>query len=169
MRSVFAFCCFLLLTSGPRSVLGHGAPTDGQPPVPEGAIGANPVSTVDDPPEVWWDVLAGLDFRSGELNPELEVFIGQEVKIPGFMVPLEDFAREVSEFLLVPYVGACIHMPPPPPNQLVYVKMKDDTRVRNPLWDPIWIYGTLELEETTNMYGSVSFKLSGTEAKPYER
>lgn len=53
-------------------------------------------------------------------NPDLE---GQSVQISGYILPLtENQTQQVSEFLLVPYVGACIHVPSPPPNQIVYVK-----------------------------------------------
>ena len=122
----------------------------------------------DDPPEVLWDVLWGLDYRTGEISPELQQHIGKEVKSPGFMVPLEDWAEEASEVLLVPYVGACVHTPPPPPNQLVYVLMDGGETVEVSFWDPVWIYGTLVVEETTNVYGAVSFKMSGTDVQPYE-
>ena len=153
----------VILTSGPRSLEGLGvadtAPSD--PPVASVDVG-------DDPPVVMWDVLAALDYRDGTIGDELSPFVGKEVRVPGFMVPLEDFANEVSEFLLVPYVGACVHTPPPPPNQLVYVKMEGQQSVEVSFWDPVWIYGKLEVEETENVYGSVSFLLSGTEVKPYE-
>ena len=159
----------LLVTSGPRSVQGlvgvdESAETAGQSDgVRDGAV-----APADDPPAVMWDVLAGLDYRTGEIGPELSPFVDKEVRIPGFMIPLEDWADEVSEFLLVPYVGACVHTPPPPPNQLVYVKMKNDTGVAVSFWDPVWIHGTLAVEETTNQYGSVSFTLQGTAVKPYQ-
>ena len=47
------------------------------------------------------------------------------IKMPGFIVPLEMGSSGVTEFILVPYVGACIHTPPPPPNQLVFVTAKE--------------------------------------------
>ena len=53
---------------------------------------------------------------------------GQDVEIPGYALPLEYSGTEISEFLLVPYVGACIHVPPPPPNQIVYVRFADGIR-----------------------------------------
>lgn len=153
----------MIVTSGPRSVEGLAAPLPASsPPSSE-----TEPKRVDDPPEVLWQMLAGLDYRTGDVSAELQEFVGKEVKIPGFMVPLEDFAEDVSEFLLVPYVGACVHTPPPPPNQLVYVEMTGDKKTPVTYWDPIWIHGTLEIEETTNMYGQVSFKLSGIEVQPY--
>lgn len=150
-----------ILTIGPRSVEGRTAA-----PAPEGAadVAINP----DDPPEVMWDVLAGLNLSTGELSEELAKFVGKEVKVPGFMLPLEDWAERAAEFLLVPYVGACVHTPPPPPNQLVYIEMAENERVEVSYWDPVWIHGTLEIEETVNVYGSVSFKMTGMKLTPYE-
>ena len=173
-RFVIAFLAVcggaLIVTSGPRTVQGRNAEVEAPPqPAPSEAASPDIVAPpADDPPEVLWDMLAGLNYMSGEIAPELAEFVGKEVRIPGFMVPLEDFSSEVSEFLLVPYVGACVHTPPPPPNQLVDVEMSGEERVPVTYWDPIWIHGTLEVEETTNMYGSVSFKLAGTKLEPYE-
>lgn len=166
MGAVAPFAAFVILTSGPRSVLGHASD-----PVAATLLESAPaavVATTNDPPEVLWRTLSGLDYMSGVISDELKPFLGQEVKIPGFMVPLEDFAEQASEFLLVPYVGACVHTPPPPPNQLVYVKMEGDERVPVSFWDPVWIHGTLVLEETTNQYTLVSFKLDGTKVEKYE-
>ena len=150
---------WLALTSGPRSVLADRS----------GGTGTRPASVPGDSIEVDWQLLASLDYRTGEVSRELESVVGRGVKVPGYMVPLEDWAGEVSEFLLVPYVGACVHTPPPPPNQLVYVKMEKGQRVPVSFWNPVWIHGTLTVEETTNLYGSVSFKMAGVSITPYER
>lgn len=158
----------VLLTSGPRSVLGSSPSADRSTVAGPGAELLAALPDLDDPPEVMWDVLAGLDLTSGEASEELAPFIGKEVRVPGFMVPLEDFAEEVTEFLLVPYVGACVHTPPPPPNQLVYVEMEGDEKVEVSFWEPVWIRGVLEVEETSNVYSSVSFKQTGVEVTPYE-
>src|SRR5687768_227568 len=68
-----------------------------------------------------WRMLAGLDYNTGEMTPALSQANGKRVRVPGYMVPLDDSASGVDEFILVPYYGACIHTPPPPPNQMVYV------------------------------------------------
>jgi hypothetical protein len=62
-------------------------------------------------------MMRGLNFRTGEMSPEWQGIINGVSRGPGYMVPLEDNLREVTEFLLVPCPGACIHVPPPPPNQ----------------------------------------------------
>ena len=149
---------WLALTSGPRSVLAD--PSDG--------ARTRAASVPRDSTEVGWHLLATLDYRTGEMSGELESVVGRGVRVPGYMVPLEDWAGEVSEFLLVPYVGACVHTPPPPPNQLVFVRMEKGQRVPVSFWEPVWIHGTLTVEETTNLYGSVSFLMAGTSITPYE-
>lgn len=171
-KSAMALVAFaaamLILTSGPRSLQGLTTTAEAAPPAPDDVSATLLEADVDDPPEVLWKVLAGLDYTNGEVSAELQQFVGQEVKVPGFMLPLEDWAETASEFLLVPYVGACVHTPPPPPNQLVYIEMEGAKTVPVTFWDPVWIHGTLEIEETTNLYGSVSFKMVGTSVEPYE-
>ena len=123
---------------------------------------------VDEPTEVGWRLLASLDYRTGEPGEELAALAGKLVKIPGFTVPLEDWASSAAEFLLVPYVGACIHTPPPPPNQLVYIEMEDGKRAKLDGWNPVWVEGVLEIEITESVYGDVGFTLTGQRVYPYE-
>ena len=67
---------------------------------------------------------------------------GQTVRMPGYLLPLEFSGKDVTEFLLVPYVGACIHSPPPPPNQIVHVKA--ETPVGGlAVFAPIWVTGRM--------------------------
>lgn len=115
--------------------------------------------------EVDWRLLGQMDYISGEASPELKALDGQLVKIPGFMVPLEDNQRETTEFLLVPTPQACIHVPAPPPNQMVYVKMKKRAETA---FGPIWVHGELKLVTKKSMYGDASFELSGEFIEPYK-
>lgn len=115
--------------------------------------------------EVDWRLLGDMDYITGKSSSELQALDGKAVKIPGFMVPLEDNKKDVVEFLLVPSPQACIHVPPPPPNQMVYVKMKRGTDVA---MGPIWVYGTLNLVTKKSMYGDASFELVGEAIEPYK-
>lgn len=116
-------------------------------------------------PEVTWETLLQLDYVTGEVSPELKSLDNKTVKIPGFMVPLEDDQKSVKEFLLVPTPQACIHVPPPPSNQMVYVKMNSSgTKVA---YGPIWIYGKLKLTAKKHMYGEASFEMEGDFIEPY--
>lgn len=114
--------------------------------------------------EVDWRLLGQMDYVSGKSSSELQALNGREVKIPGFMVPLEDNQRAVTEFLLVPSPQACIHVPAPPPNQMVYVKMKKGVEVA---FGPIWVYGTLNLVTKRSIYGEASFEIIGDSVEPY--
>jgi uncharacterized protein len=76
-------------------------------------------------------------------------------------VPLEDYAEEFDEFLVVPWSGACIHTPPPPPNQMIHSLMKGGSRARVPWWEPVWVEGVLHVIPTNSPYGIVSYQLEG--------
>jgi hypothetical protein len=113
-----------------------------------------------------WRMLAGLDVPTGNVPADLAAVLGRSVRLPGYVVPLEDDARDVSEFLLVPSFGACIHTPPPLPNQMVYVVMEPGRDVDVDWWgfDPIWIEGILEITDEDSPYGAVAFSMRGTDA-----
>lgn len=116
--------------------------------------------------EVDWRLLGELDYITGNAPNELKSLDGKEVKIPGFMVPLEDNVKAVTTFLLVPSPQACIHVPPPPPNQMVLVDM-DAAANAKVEFGPIWIYGVLSLKAKRHMYGESSFSMKGTHIEPY--
>ena len=73
---------------------------------------------------------------------------GKPVRIPGYLLPLEFDGDQVSEFLLVPYVGACIHTPPPPPNQIVHVKTREAYTLDGGLYTPVWVNGLMKTEQS---------------------
>jgi hypothetical protein len=83
-----------------------------------------------------------IDRRNRMVVQELD---GELVRIPGFALPLETSATAVSEFLLVPSIGACIHTPVPPANQLVFVKLNQSYKMSK-LYEPIWITGRMKIE-----------------------
>lgn len=122
------------------------------------------------PVTVNWQTLQTLNFNVPQSQQKAPVLAlsGKRVSIPGFMVPLEDDLDVVTEFLLVPYAGACIHVPPPPPNQIVYVKMNKNTKVQVTFTDPILVTGTLQISTVQSPYGDVSYDLSGESVVPYQ-
>lgn len=118
--------------------------------------------------EVDWRLLADLDYFSNKPVGELATLDGKSVRIPGFMVPLEDDQKAVTEFLLVPSPQACIHVPPPPPNQMVLVTMdkRAGAEVAN---GPIWVYGVLEIKPHRHLYGESSFQMKGIKIESYRQ
>lgn len=74
---------------------------------------------------------------------------GEQVRMPGYLLPLELRGTEVTEFLLVPYVGACIHVPPPPANQIVHVRLAENESYQSTeLFEPVWVTGVLSTTAT---------------------
>ncbi len=114
-----------------------------------------------------WKVLGGLNYLTGEKSETLAKLHGKQVRVPGFIVPLDDFAEEVTEFLLVPYFGACVHVPPPPPNQMVYVRMKGGKKHRIGWWDPVYIEGKLTIEQYDSAYGAAGFQMEAEKVTEY--
>lgn len=99
--------------------------------------------------------------------PLVESLNGELVKIPGFVVPLEGDVDAITEFLLVPYFGACVHVPPPPSNQIVYVMFSEGVPIDN-LYDAVWVTGTLSTEGWQGDIASVGYRLSGISVSPFE-
>ena len=86
-------------------------------------------------------------FQSSRTVGELD---GLDIRIPGFVVPVETTATgKLKEFFLVPYFGACIHLPPPPANQIIYGRLADPIDMVN-IWDAFWMEGTLKVEDVSN-------------------
>ncbi len=83
------------------------------------------------------------------INNEL---IGTEIRLPGFVLPLEYDGQKVTSFLLVPYAGACIHTPPPPANQMVHVSYPDGIEISG-LFTPVWIEGKMNAELSVQNIG----------------
>lgn len=98
-------------------------------------------------------------------NPAL---VGQAIRIPGFVVPLEETKDGLKEFLLVPYFGACIHSPPPPANQIIHVLPKTAAKgVRS--MDPVWISGTLAQVKTDSYMGAAGYRVEAVVVEPYKQ
>ena len=107
------------------------------------------------------------------INTELD---GQTVRIPGYILPLEFSGKDITEFLLVPYVGACIHTPPPPPNQIVHVKAA--VPIKNvTVFSAVWVTGRLaavSMKKTLSLVDgasdiSVGYSLQANEVEIYRQ
>ncbi len=99
--------------------------------------------------------------------PTNPAIVGQVVRLPGFVVPLEDSKEGLKEFLLVPYFGACIHSPPPPANQIVHVLPKTPAKGLRSM-DTVWIVGTVTTLRTDSYMGASSYRIEATSVLPYE-
>ncbi|WP_431520162.1 DUF3299 domain-containing protein [Pseudoalteromonas piscicida] len=103
-----------------------------------------------------------------DLNaPVVKELDGQHVSLPGFVVPLEGNSEVLTEFLLVPYFGACIHVPPPPPNQIVHVKFKDGVPIES-LYDAITVSGTIKVATWKGDIAQTGYMMEAKGVAPFE-
>jgi len=120
----------------------------------------------DDDPRVQ-EIMKELE-ASYKAAPINEAMDGKRIKLPGFVVPLEGDGKAVSEFLLVPYYGACIHVPPPPANQTVFVSVASgEAEIRN-AFDVVWVSGTLNAKSFDSDLATAGYQLEAITVEPYE-
>lgn len=132
--------------------------------------------------EVTWDDLMPEGWMPPEMSEEHDPFSNpqpsepapvvpalnaKKIRIPGYVIPLKFDQDAVTEFLLVPFVGACIHVPPPPENQMVYVKLKQPL-VSEELWAPVWVSGTMRTEASLTQYATAGYRINDAITEPYE-
>lgn len=91
------------------------------------------------------EIVIKLSAHARATNPALDK---QLIRMPGYLLPLEFVGQKVTEFLLVPFVGACIHSPPPPPNQIVYVKSDRPIDIKT-AFEAVWITGHISARPAT--------------------
>lgn len=93
---------------------------------------------------------------------------GKIIKMPGFVVPVETDGEIVHEFLLVPYHGACVHVPPPPANQTVYVKTTEKSVGKFGYFDTVWVTGLLTVEKTKSKIAESGYTIIATKVELYK-
>lgn len=121
-----------------------------------------------------WEILASYDLKKKVVSKELKEKLDKEVLVAGFIIPLDFEAQKVSEFLLVPYVPSCAHVPPPTENQIVHVKITKGDKIE-PSMFPMVIKGKLTMakidqkkkKDEDAFLPDASFEISATEVKEY--
>jgi hypothetical protein len=175
---LIALLCIVLLA---------GCDHSSQTPSPPGA--ENPVRTLE------WDELMPADFQPGALfegvdlasladddpkalelmaklreiwdaAPVVEALNGAQIRLPGFAIPLETDGQSARQFLLVPYYGACIHVPPPPANQTVLVEAPGGASIQR-VFDAVWVTGRLAVEPVKTDLAKAGYTLIATQVEPY--
>lgn len=100
--------------------------------------------------------------------PVVKALDGQAVKLPGYIVPLEVSEEgRTTEFLLVPYYGACIHVPPPPANQIVHVVSEMGVRLED-LYQPYWIEGRMQVKSVASELAQAGYQMEAEKIYAYE-
>jgi len=108
-----------------------------------------------------------IENQSGTFNV-VEDLDGLVARMPGYILPL-DFSQqgEAREFLLLPYHGACVHYPPPPPNQIVYLRSAEPIQFTS-LWHPVWVEGRMQVERIDTDLAASAYSMVVRSVAPYE-
>lgn len=105
------------------------------------------------------------EYDNQPVNAEMA---GEEIQLAGFVAPLTYDGDLIVEFLLVPYFGACIHVPPPPANQTVLVTLADGGGLTfDESWGAVWVTGTLTVDGATTDLAEAGYSISGAQSGPY--
>ena len=99
--------------------------------------------------------------------PVVKTFTGQRVRLPGFAIPLESDTSTAKSFILVPYYGACIHVPPPPSNQIVLVNAPDGAKIKE-AFETVMVEGTLKAEAARTDVAHAGYTLTAIKVEPYK-
>jgi hypothetical protein len=100
--------------------------------------------------------------------PVVKALHGKKIKIGGFAVPLDGDGKITTEFLLVPYYGACIHVPPPPANQAILVSLDKPQDIIKKPFDTVWVEGVLRVERFSNDLADAGYAIKDGVISPYE-
>lgn len=101
--------------------------------------------------------------------PANDALAGKQVKIPGFVSPLDENEGTVTEFLLVPYFGSCIHSPPPPVNQTVLVKPQQGKSISiEQIYEPVWVTGRMKVELSNTELAQAGYLIEDAQLEIYE-
>ncbi len=179
MKYFLLAAVLLICACQPKLKLVEVQPEDQHPPVEEAKIPPKPDLLPGElPPGVQpspmpiepvyrkadWRTLRGLNVKTGEVSAELRKLEGGVIQMEGYMVPFEDEYETATEFLLVPQAGMCVHLPPPPMNQIILVQMTNGAA--NVTWSkPVTVSGVLEISKSESPYGNVSFKMNASAAQ----
>ncbi|MDT8908786.1 MULTISPECIES: DUF3299 domain-containing protein [Pseudomonas] len=100
--------------------------------------------------------------------PVVKELDGQQIRLPGYIVPLEVSEEgRTTDFLLVPYFGACIHVPPPPSNQIVHVKSEVGVKL-DELYQPYWVEGPMQVKPSTSELADAGYQMEAEKIYVYE-
>jgi hypothetical protein len=126
------------------------------------------IESLEDDSEEAWQLYQtiGEEMANAPLNEKLN---DQWIKLPGFIAPIKHKGTLITEFLLVPYFGACIHVPPPPVNQIVFVKTAQGHGIEtDDAFQPVWVMGQISVQRKKTEIGEAGYRISEATIAPYE-
>lgn len=112
-------------------------------------------------------IIKGLMSDEDKTPPVVSSLNGQDVRLSGYVVPLKHEGNRVKEFLLVPYVGACIHVPPPPQNQIVHVTAKKPVKVKG-LFAAVTVTGVISTQLIDTELAETGYRITDGDVRPFK-
>jgi len=109
---------------------------------------------------------AALSGQQPKSNGVRDDWNGKTVRLPGFIVPIDYSGTGVTAFILVPFVGACVHVPPPPANQLVFVTTNDPYK-NTGLFEPVNVIGMFGVAAMSTQIADIAYALSADQIVPF--
>lgn len=114
-----------------------------------------------------------IDHQQAPLNSEQPTSSGvrtdwnsQIVRLPGFIVPIDYSGASVTAFILVPYAGACVHVPPPPANQLVFVTTQTPYESKG-LYEPVNVIGMFGVSSLRTHLADIGYAISAEKIEAF--
>jgi putative ABC transport system permease protein len=126
------------------------------------------IDSLQDDSEEAWQLYQTIqeEMANAPLNEKLNE---QWIKLPGFIAPIKHKGTLITEFLLVPYFGACIHVPPPPVNQIVFVKTAQGHGIETyAAFQAFWVMGQISVQRKKTNVGEAGYRISEATIAPYE-
>ena len=117
------------------------------------------------------EALAATDETNGSIEQKVSTGVRSDwnsmaVRLPGYVVPIEFSGTGVTEFILVPFFGACVHVPAPPPNQLVLVTTKSPYNSKG-IYEAVNVTGIFNTESTTTQLAEIGYTLLADSIESY--
>ena len=100
-------------------------------------------------------------------SPVVSAMNRRRVRLPGYLVPIDLEGERVRSFLMVPYFGACIHVPPPPPNQVVFVELEDAVSLADP-YGAHWVTGELRTSNSSTGLAEAAYSMRGESVEVFD-
>ena len=108
-----------------------------------------------------------IDFDESQFGKTRTELNNSQVRIPGFVIPLQSDAQTVTELLLVPFYGACLHVPAPEPNQIIYVKFAEGAPLPE-MWEGVYVQGLLKTQSNSHELAQTGYLMQATKIEKYQ-
>lgn len=107
-----------------------------------------------------------IDFDESQFGQTRAELNDTLIRIPGFVIPLQSDAETVTELLLVPFYGACLHVPAPEPNQIIYVKFAEGAPLPE-MWEVVYVQGLLKTQSNSHELAQTGYLMQATKIEKY--